>query len=161
MSSKDPENRSVGRCGPRTRRGLVGAALVGTLFAVAPGWASPTWAATSVGHKRHHPAPRHKLGPLSGKWTGTYSGSYSGTFTLSWQETGQSLSGTIDISGFGNSSTPIHGVLKGSSITFGTVGSQAITYSGSVSGTSMSGTWKIQAGGQTMGGGSWSASKSH
>ena len=46
------------------------------------------------------------------------------------------------------------------SIRFGTVGSQSITYSGSVSGPSMSGNWKILAGGKSMGGGSWSASKS-
>jgi hypothetical protein len=52
---------------------------------------------------------------------------------------------------------PLTGRLEGSKITFGTVGSLAITYTGSVSGTSMSGTYKV-AGGQ--GSGSWSATKS-
>jgi hypothetical protein len=99
-------------------------------------------------------------GPLSGKWTGSYSGSFSGTFKLNWVELGKHLSGIIRISGFKNAPTSIHGNVRGSSISFGTVGSQAITYSGSVSGTSMSGTWTIKAGGRAMGGGSWKASQS-
>jgi hypothetical protein len=43
----------------------------------------------------------------------------------------------------------------GGSIQFGTLGSTAITYSGTVSGSSMSGTYKV-GGAQ---GGNWSASK--
>jgi hypothetical protein len=43
-------------------------------------------------------------------------------------------------------------------ISFGTVGSQAITYSGSVSGDSMSGTYKVQTPNGSVGG-SWSATK--
>ena len=40
----------------------------------------------------------------------------------------------------------INGTVNGGTISFGTVGSQAITYSGSVSGDSMSGTYKVQSG---------------
>jgi hypothetical protein len=46
--------------------------------------------------------------------------------------------------------------VQGDTIRFGTVGSQAITYSGSVSGSSMSGTYQVGSG---AGSGSWSAAK--
>jgi hypothetical protein len=97
-------------------------------------------------------------GGLSGSWSGQYSGAYSGTFSLTWQQSGSSLSGTIKISSFNNTSENINGSLQGSAIEFGTVGSQAVQYSGTVSGSSMSGTWKIGANGTE--GGSWSATKS-
>jgi hypothetical protein len=100
------------------------------------------------------------LGPLSGKWSGSYSGSFSGTFNLTWQQSGTQLSGTIMVSGFHNVPTSINGTVKGTSISFGTVGSESITYSGSVSGSSMSGSWTIQAGGRSVGTGSWQASRS-
>src|SRR5579859_6194082 len=35
---------------------------------------------------------------LSGKWSGQYSGAYQGTFTLSWQQAGSRLSGSIRLS---------------------------------------------------------------
>ena len=93
---------------------------------------------------------------VSGTWSGTYSGASSGTFTLTWQQSGTKVSGTIKISSFNNSAIDINGNLQGNAISFGTVGSQAITYTGTVSGNSMSGSWQIQGGA----GGSWSASKS-
>jgi hypothetical protein len=92
-------------------------------------------------------------GSLSGHWSGSYSGAYTGTFTLSWTQTGSQLSGTIDLSTSGT--TPLNGSVRGSHITFGTVGSTVITYSGSVSGNSMSGSWQIAGG--AGGSGSWSA----
>jgi hypothetical protein len=47
--------------------------------------------------------------------------------------------------------------VNGDAISFGTVGSgTAITYSGTVSGNSMSGTYKVNG----QGGGPWSATKS-
>jgi len=93
-------------------------------------------------------------GPLTGTWNGHYGGSYQGTFVLHWHQSGSKLSGRIHISNPA-SSLPIHGSVGGGSIQFGTVGSYAITYSGTVSGTSMSGTYKV-GGAQ---GGNWSASK--
>ena len=108
--------------------------------------------------KPHRSWPRH--GPLSGKWSGTYSGTFTGTFKLTWQQSGHNLGGSITISGFNNVPTSINGTAQGTAIRFGTVGSEAITYTGSVSAKSMSGTWKIQAAGRSMGGGSWNASKS-
>jgi len=92
--------------------------------------------------------------PLSGTWNGQYGGSYQGTFVLHWHHSGPDLSGRIHISNPA-SSLPIHGSVAGGSIQFGTVGSYVITYSGTVSGSSMSGTYKV-GGAQ---GGIWSASK--
>src|SRR3954447_1924138 len=92
-------------------------------------------------------------GSLTGTWSGTYSGDYHGTFTLHWTQSKSRLAGTITISSIGR--TNITGRVSGSTIRFGTVGNaRAITYSGSVSGTSMSGTYKT--GGD---GGPWSAHK--
>jgi hypothetical protein len=92
-------------------------------------------------------------GSLTGTWSGTYRGAYHGTFTLHWTQVNSRLTGTIKLSSVGR--TNITGSVRGSTIRFGTVGSaNAITYSGSVSGKSMSGTYKT--GGV---GGSWSAHK--
>ena len=91
---------------------------------------------------------------LTGTWSGTYSGAYHGTFTLHWTQSGSRLTGTIKLSS-NVGRTNITGTVRGNTIRFGTVGNAtAITYSGSVSGTSMSGTYK--AGGA---GGSWRAHK--
>jgi len=136
------------------------AASVAALVAVAPGWSNSTWASAPTGHTHYHAAHPPKHGPLSGKWSGSYSGTFGGTFKLTWQQSGESLTGTIMISGFGDVPTSIHGTVQGASISFGTVGSKSITYSGSVSSNSMHGTWQMKAGGQSLGGGSWKASKS-
>jgi len=98
-----------------------------------------------------------ETGELSGTWSGQYDGTFQGTFVLDWQQSGSKLSGTIKLSD-GNGSLPINGTVNGGTISFGTVGSQAITYSGSVSGDSMSGTYEVQGGGGSAGG-SWSATK--
>jgi hypothetical protein len=92
-------------------------------------------------------------GSLTGTWAGTYRGAYHGTFTLHWTQSKSRLTGTINLSSVGR--TNITGSVRGSTIRFGTVGNaNAITYSGSVSGTSMSGTYKTGGAG-----GSWSAHK--
>jgi hypothetical protein len=94
-------------------------------------------------------------GPLTGTWNGQYGGSYQGTFVLHWHQKGSKLGGRIHISS-PSDSLPIHGHVAGGSIQFGTVGSYEITYTGTVSGNSMSGTYKV-GGAQ---GGNWSAAKS-
>lgn len=93
---------------------------------------------------------------LSGTWSGQYSGAFNGTFTLNWQQSGSTLSGTIHLSS--GQSPSINGTVDGSTIRFGTVGSTAITYSGTVSGNSMSGTYKVKTPSGSVGG-PWSASK--
>jgi hypothetical protein len=71
-----------------------------------------------------------------------------------WTESGSALSGTIDLSSIGTET--ITGNVSGSSITFGAVGSEAITYTGTISGSSMSGSYSVQGAGT----GSWTASQS-
>lgn len=120
---------------------------------VAPPVATPTPAAATATPT----ATPASAGGLSGTWSGTYSGAFSGTFTLDWQQSSSALSGTIDLSTGGN--LTISGTVNGSSIQFGTVGgSQAITYSGSVSGNSKSGSYQVKAG-ESSGSGSWSATE--
>jgi hypothetical protein len=100
------------------------------------------------------PPPSASGADLGGTWTGHYSGAFTGTFTLTWHQSGSKLSGTIDLSTDG--SPQINGTVTDNTIKFGTVGSTAITYSGTVSGNSMSGTYTVGG----SGGGSWSANKS-
>ena len=91
---------------------------------------------------------------LTGSWTGQYSGPFNGTFTLTWTQTGANVDGTIKLS-----SPPdtlhINGTLTGNTIAFGAVG--VVTYTGTVNGKSMSGSYTDLANGHT---GSWSATES-
>jgi hypothetical protein len=96
-------------------------------------------------------------GGLSGTWSGQYSGAFQGTFTITWQQSGSNLSGTITLSAPA-ATLSITGTVDGGAIRFGTVGSLAVTYSGSVSGNSMSGTYQTQTGNGSTGG-PWSATK--
>ena len=89
---------------------------------------------------------------LAGTWSGKYSGAYSGTFTIHWTQSGPKLRGTIALSN-PHGKYPITGSVRGSAITFGTVG-VGTTYTGSLSGKSMSGRYKT-----AKGGGTWSAHK--
>lgn len=132
---------------------------VTTFMAIAPGLTGSTWASSAPGHRNHHTVPP-RVQSVSGTWAGSYSGTFTGTFKLTWKESNSKLSGKIMISGFSDVPTNINGALQGTSISFGTVGSRAITYTGSVAGNSMSGTWKMGSAGQTVGTGSWKASKS-
>ena len=89
---------------------------------------------------------------LAGTWSGKYSGAYSGTVTLHWTQSKSKLTGSIALSN-PHGTYGINGSVQGSSITFGAVGAGA-TYTGSVSGKSMSGRYKSPGGG-----GTWSAHK--
>lgn len=142
---------------PVVRRLALAAGLAG-FVAIAPYWGNSAWAtAPTTDHAHHHST---KPGPLSGNWSGNYRGTYSGTFTLTWKQLGNKLNGTIKISAFSDAPAALKGTMQGNSINFGTVGSKAITYSGSFSGSTMSGTWKMQADSRSIGGGSWQASRS-
>jgi Flp pilus assembly protein TadG len=94
---------------------------------------------------------------LTGKWSGQYSGAYQGTFVLHWTQSGSKLKGHITLS-TPPDTLPILGTVNGSVIRFGTVGSTGITYSGSVSNSTMSGTYQVHAP-QGAIGGPWKASK--
>ena len=91
---------------------------------------------------------------VSGTWSGQYSGPFNGTFTLQWTQSGSDVNGTIQLSSPADNLN-INGTLSGSAISFGAVG--VVTYSGTVSGNTMSGTYTDVANGQQ---GTWSANKS-
>jgi hypothetical protein len=93
----------------------------------------------------------HRLSSLSGSWSGSYHGIFSGTFKLHWTQTGSLLSGRITLDPGGT--VPITGKVRGTAITFGAV-AVGVTYTGKVSGKSMSGHYKTRAGS-----GTWSARK--
>ncbi len=107
--------------------------------------ATAAFAATS---SKHHA----RSTSLAGTWSGRYSGAFSGTFRLHWKESRSRLSGTITLSSPAGT-YGISGSVHGSAIQFGAVGAGA-TYTGSVSGKSMSGSYK-----SPQGGGTWSARK--
>jgi hypothetical protein len=90
---------------------------------------------------------------LSVVWDGQYNGAYTGTFVLNWTQSGSNLGGSIKLSA-PETTLSVNGSLQGSFIRFGTVGSVAITYTGSVSGGSMTGSYSTPTGG-----GGWSATK--
>jgi hypothetical protein len=119
-------------------------------------------APAAVAAQTPSPAPVASSAPaassLAGTWSGQYSGAYSGSFTLTWKQSGSRLHGSIHLSNPDGVSN-INGTVSGTAIQFGTVGSTAITYSGTVSGSSMSGEYDVHGGGETLSG-EWSATRS-
>jgi hypothetical protein len=113
-----------------------------------------TSAAVTATSSAAPPSSSASASTLSGAWHGQYAGSFTGTFVLSWRQSGSVLSGIIALS-TARGTFAIHGSVSGSTISFGTVGSSAITYTGSLSGNSMSGTYQVAGGGS----GTWSATK--
>jgi len=105
--------------------------------------------------------PPNQSAGLSGTWSGTWKDTTDpaeGTVKLTWQQSGSVLDGTITIAG-----TPclsgghISGALSGSTIRFGVVkGAVEVAYTGSVSGTTMSGTYTTSCGNAE---GNWEARK--
>jgi hypothetical protein len=129
----------------------------GTTHAAPSGPASTGTSAPSSTPTASAAAKPKTTSNLSGTWLGHYGGSYNGTFKLVWHQTGSHLRGTITISN-PHGTFPINGIVHGRSIKFGTVGSNAITYKGTVSGTSMSGTFQVNFGAASAGG-LWRATK--
>lgn len=166
-SRNEPMRRRMSRQGSSSSPlsfGLLSTALVASLALMAAACSSSnstttptTTTATVAIPTTPAPASSASAADLSGTWSGHYSGAFSGTFTLTWQQAGSTLSGTIKLSS-GERPTSINGAVTGNTIRFGTVGSTAITYSGTVSGTSMSGTYTIKTGTGSAGG-PWSANK--
>ena len=160
-----------GNAGRRPRRLVIGMTATAAMAMTLAACSSPSSTAqvTATQSAKANPAaapaasasaqPAANSG-LSGKWRGQYSGAYQGHFVLRWHQSGSRLTGTITLSTPARGTVPIHGTVQGSTIKFGTVGSEAITYSGSASGNSMSGTWQIKGPSGPAGGGPWSASKS-
>jgi hypothetical protein len=97
--------------------------------------------------------PTRSKTTLTGTWTGSYSGAFTGTFRFTWGQTGSKLAGRIHLSNPAGNYGISGSVGRDGGIQFGVVGAGA-TYKGSVSGTSMSGTYT-----SPQGNGSWSAHK--
>jgi hypothetical protein len=116
---------------------------------LAAAWTAGSFAAATGA--RSTPPPKH-LSALTGTWLGKYSGAFSGMFKLTWTQTGSKLRGSIKLSTPAGT-YPIGGSVAGHKLNFGAVGVGA-TYTGSVSGKSMSGTYS-----SPKGGGKWSAHK--
>jgi len=100
-------------------------------------------------------APATPSGPavpgLAGTWDGTWKDTTpdqsTGTFALTWTQNGSALTGSIVVKG-----TPcvtgasVTGSVSGSSISFGVVSGQIkIAYDGTISGTTMKGTYAAPA----------------
>jgi hypothetical protein len=166
---KEPTMQLHGNVGRRPRRLVIGMTATAALAMALAACSSPSSSTARVtatqSAKANQAAASAPAQPaansgLSGKWRGRYSGAYQGHFVLRWHQSGSRLSGTITLSAPSHGTVPIHGTVQGSTIKFGTVGSEDITYSGAASGNSMSGTWQIKGPGGAAGGGPWSASKS-
>ncbi len=101
---------------------------------------------------------------LSGSWTGNWQDvtpdQAAGTFTLTWTQSGTALNGNIVVSGTPClSAATVSGSISGSKITFGAVsGTHTVVYDGTVSGTTMQGTYTAPAACEDATG-TWTATK--
>ena len=136
-----PRRRSFLRATPPVWTATVVAVCFTALVAASPLNASPT---------RH--AAKARPVSIAGTWSGSYSGAFSGSFTLRWTLKKSRLTGTILLS-LPKGTYRLSGSILGKAITFGAVGAGA-TYTGTVSGAKMSGSYKTP-----RGGGKWSAHK--
>lgn len=109
---------------------------------------------TAIAANTSRPAAKHhpKRTSLAGTWKGSYGGAFAGTFTLHWTQSKSHLSGTITLSN-PSGRYSINGSVSGTAIKFGAVGAGA-SYTGKVSGKTMSGSYL-----SPKGGGTWSAHK--
>jgi hypothetical protein len=112
-------------------------------------------------------APARTAGPaaaptgLAGLWAGEYKSvlppNADGTFTVVFEGSAPDYTGSIVIAGLCEPDCPISAKVTGNTIDFGSVGPRAVTYKGTISGNSMSGTYTVGTEGQ--GQGTWSAVK--
>jgi hypothetical protein len=97
---------------------------------------------------------------LSGTWSGDYQqtspNTSSGSFTIRWQQSGSGLTGTITIPGVCPPGCPITATLTGNNISFGVVAGGSINYTGTVTGSTMAGTYAAADGSAR---GTWNATR--
>ncbi len=172
--TEDPKALSDGWLKGKCQR-LFGAGVIAlVLFAVACGGdSSSTTISPAVGDDITTSPPAGSVsampsddsseGAIQGRWNGTWTSTSSpglnGTFHIDFTQAGEQLTGDITISDTPCITTgTITGKLAGDRITFGAVqGAQTIAYTGTISGTSMSGTYSAPQCGN--GKGDWKASK--
>jgi hypothetical protein len=94
-------------------------------------------------------------------WAGEYKSivpaDAGGTFTVVFQGSAPDYTGSIVIAGLCEPDCSITAKVTGNAISFGSVGARAVTYQGTISGNSMSGTYTVGTEGQ--GHGTWKAVK--
>ncbi len=102
---------------------------------------------------------------LEGYWHGTYRSEKTGSrgeFCFRLTKAGAGYAGTLAINDEANvyvgTGIPLAITVSGNAITLGWVAGPSVTFSGTISGDSMQGTWQI-SGGQYSDQGTWSASK--
>ncbi|MEX2458846.1 MAG: hypothetical protein WD770_07650, partial [Actinomycetota bacterium] len=119
-------------------------------------------------HGTPGPTPTPSIPPVGGGLTGTWTGiarSHFGdtaAFTVDLVQTGNKVTGDLHIPTANcNKEAKVSGTVSGSSINFGVVqGDTSSTFSGTVSGNSMSGTWESPSGPVCRSDyGTWEASK--
>ena len=115
-------------------------------------WVAALLAIAAASSSKHDSKRKPHSTRLAGTWSGKYNGAFSGTFRLHWKQSGKRLSGSIALSN-PRGTYGISGSVHGRAIKFGALGAGA-TYTGAVSGKSMSGSYK-----SPQGGGTWSAHK--
>ena len=90
-------------------------------------------------------------GTLTGTWDGTWAidppyETSVGDFTMDLVQTGGSFSGTVEITNTDCTNGSVNGSVDGSTITFGwLLTPQPVQFTGTLNGTSMSGTWAANA----------------
>jgi serine/threonine protein kinase len=161
--SRRPRSRLVAIVAASLAVGLVITAivLVTRRQGVGPG-AVPSATSPPVVTASLTPSESAAAGAIQGPWDGTWTSTNSpanGTFHIDFTQSGIQLNGSITITNTPCITTgTITGALAGNRITFGAVqGAQTIAYTGTISGTSMSGTYAApQCGNGT---GNWHATK--
>lgn len=135
-------------------------AIVGVLIAIVQ--RPPTHAPirpTPIPTPFPFPTPIATQTPLSvdlgGTWAGLCTGPFNGFCSVTWTQTANALDGTFTLSSPPDKLLHISGNLTGSTISFGAVG--VVTFTGSLSGSTLSGSYTVIANGKT---GSWSVTLS-
>jgi hypothetical protein len=97
------------------------------------------------------PSPSQEESGLTGTWDGTWEidppyETVVGGFTMELVQTGDSFSGPVEITNTDCSNGTVEGTLDGSTLTFGwVITPQPVQFTGSLDGSSMSGTWSANA----------------
>lgn len=130
------------------------APATGSLTASQGGNPSPTGGGLVEASASESEAPSPSI-TESGSVTGTWNGSWAidppyatviGTFTMDLVESGGTFSGTVEITNTDCSNGSVNGTIDGTAISFGWVLTpQPVQFTGTLNGTSMSGTWAANA----------------
>jgi hypothetical protein len=102
-------------------------------------------------------SPPSLVGLWSGEYKSTVPANADGSFTVVFQGAPPDYTGSIVIAGLCEPDCPVTATVNGNAITFGSVGPRAVSYKGTISGNTISGTYTI--GNEGQGSGTWKAVK--